>query len=174
MNTHNTENYLTQTWLAAAMNCNESTLDTWRRRYGAPAVTVESDGRKHLYYERDAFLEWLRSFARKSARGGLVLKKRRERLRALENALTSLPVTVRKTAHTSTRKTADTQSLIALELSRSEVISLTVALRDHLDFALDSALDDGVDPMRAAKIRDIVRVLSRLHEARLHKANLIP
>lgn len=172
MNTHEIENYITPAWLCATLGCKPSTLDWWRAKKGAPAIILDTDGGgKRVYFERTAFLNWFSSYAEKKTQKPLAIK-RHAMLHALRSALAALPV-AEKPAQPAL-SSAETQSFVSLGLSRAEVISLTVALRDYLDFALDSALDDGVDPMRAARIRDIVRVLSRLHDTCLHKANLIP
>lgn len=172
MNTHETANYLTPTWICATLGCKPSTLDWWRSKKGAPAIILETDGgSKRVYFERTAFLNWFSSYAEKKTQKPLAIK-RNAMLHALRSALAALPV-AEKPAQPAL-STAETQSFISLGLSRSEVISLTAALRDHLDFALDSALLDGVDPMHAARIRDIVRVLSRLHDACLQKAEPLP
>ena len=172
MNTHETTNYITPTWICATLGCKPSTLDWWRAKKGAPAIILDTDGGgKRVYFERTAFLNWFSSYAEKKTQKPLAIK-RRAMLHALKSALAALPV-AEKPAQPALG-TAETQAFISLPLGRGEVLSLTTALRDHLDFALDSALDDGVDPMHAARIRDIVRVLSRLHTACLHKANLMP
>ena len=169
---HEITNYITPTWICATLGCKPSTLDWWRAKKGAPAIILDTDGGgKRVYFERTAFLNWFSSYAEKKPQKPLAIK-RRAMLHALKSALAALPV-AEKPAQPAL-SSAETQAFISLPLGRGEALSLITALRDHLDFALDSALDDGADPLQAVRIRDIVRVLSRIHTTCLQKANMLP